>query len=102
MSDTWQPAILASAEHVMKFHTVSPHLHGFYTDRLTTKAGERIRIAPMMEAPSNALAINCSRFMLFGCTATTFFRVHPEDAARVFPESDPEYCTICEHTFLTD
>lgn len=89
----WQPAILASPEHVSKFHCIN-------SPDVAAHAGKSVRVRVTNCVPPSIKA----KFKLFlDCHAEQFLEVHPEDAEKLWPDDERGLrTTICACCILTD
>jgi hypothetical protein len=92
MSD-WTPAIIATHEHVLKFHKNEPR-------QVTKFAGTKIRVQESDEARRQMDVLRKSQL---GCPGYSV-RVHPDDAARLWPTfvENGENLTLCTCVLLMD
>lgn len=86
----WQPAVIASTEHALKFHKLDPKA-------VTRHAGEILRVRKNKDADK---ALRADRYLLLGCRGEGL-ELHPEDAARLFPEIDCNV-SLCTCYLLMD
>ena len=89
----WQPAVIASHEHVAKLHSTEPG----YVSRL---AGVVIRVRENEECHK---AMHAKQHFYLGCNGRSI-EVHPEDAERLFPEDFEQYgnVALCTCAVLMD
>lgn len=89
----WQPAIIAPREHVAKLHSVEP---GF----VSRYAGAVVRVR---ENEACRRSVGAQQKLYLGCPGHAI-EVHPEDAARLWPEDFEEYgnVALCTCAVLTD
>lgn len=85
----WQPAIIASYDHVKKLHPMAPS--SIYTpEQMAKHSGQKILCRPNPDAHAFLRA----KLDASGCTADMHYEIHPDDAARLWPEDYP-YHRIC-------
>lgn len=87
----WQPAIIASAEHIRKMHPRS------LSDEVSKYAGQRIRVRENEAAHE---ALKRLRHSFLNCQGKGI-EVHPEDAARLWPELEGNV-SLCTCDILMD
>ena len=98
----WQPAVIASKEHVLRFHTIDPGA----VSKFGPQYGETWLAAPQLIrirlSKDVKESIAAEHRLYLGCRADRFFEVHPKDARRLWPELDTDNVGLCEHQIMTD
>ena len=89
----WTPAVIASHEHIARFHSVEP-------GEVSQHAGKKIRVRENQDART---AMDAVRKSVLGCPGYSI-EVHPDDARLLWPERDNDNynCTICTCSVLMD
>ncbi len=81
--NAWQPAVIASTEHVKKLHKIDPCA-------VTQYAGKIMRVRRNKDADE---ALRAERLLWLGCRGEGL-ELHPEDAAKYFPDIE-EKVSLC-------
>lgn len=92
----WQPAVLATKEHLLQFHTKDP-------GRVSAHAGQIIRVQKLTTTDSMLFKIKALMFLHLGCKGE-YLQVHPDDAKRLWPDDEDGETplVLCEHSVMTD
>lgn len=91
----WQPARIATHEHVLKSHTIDP-------GEVSKFAGEIVRVRRVESTPAFE-AMMLQKFVHLGCTGEGF-EVHHEDVQRLWPEIAEQLVNVslCDCELLMD
>lgn len=94
----WQPVRIAPKETIARFHCPDPGEVSKW-GRADKLAGSLIRVRISEEAREQ---LQTQHRLYLHCHARRFVEVHPEDAARLWPEIEGSYIGLCEHQILAD
>lgn len=89
----WQPARIATREHILKSHTIDP-------GEVSKFAGEIVRVRRVESTPEFE-AMMLQKLMHLGCTGEGF-EVHRDDVRRLWPEMIAVNVSLCDCELLMD